>query len=299
MNVAPSISKSVHAVSHAVFTLAFGFAAIAVAARANHGWPGLRVFLSVSVALVCFWLCTLSVRTRTSNRVSLADGQLPTQTSQAIAPKDSYTMLRTVLSCVGLIVTSSFLNAACIWLVLILLVCVACSSAAAARFTYFVHLCRGLTLGFVPVYAWLGVKGTNATLAEVLQITALFIGVTLWATGFDAVYAVPKHQFDRHHGFDSLAVVWGPTNALTAAFIIHMLAAGALFVFGLLCGFRVAYLVGWLLIVGCFLLEYWIARHRSLHWIELSFPRLNTVVSAVFVAVTVAEVVFAGGFKIR
>jgi hypothetical protein len=43
-------------------------------------------------------------------------------------------------------------------------------------------------------------------------------------------------------------------------------------------------------------LEHWIARRRSLNWINVAFFRLNAVVSAVFFVVTVAEVVFHGGF---
>jgi hypothetical protein len=44
-------------------------------------------------------------------------------------------------------------------------------------------------------------------------------------------------------------------------------------------------------------LEHWIARRRSLNWINLAFFRLNALVGAVFLAVVAAEVVFQGGFK--
>jgi hypothetical protein len=61
----------------------------------------------------------------------------------------------------------------------------------------------------------------------------------------------------------------------------------------------VAYLVGWFIIVCCLVLEHWIARRRSLNWVQTAFFRLNAVVSTVFLIVTVAEVVFQGGFRIR
>ena len=69
--------------------------------------------------------------------------------------------------------------------------------------------------------------------------------------------------------------------------------------FGFLCGFRYAYLFGWFIIVGCLVLEHWIARRRSLNWINVAFFRLNAVVSAVFLGVVIAEVVFRGGFRLR
>ena len=46
------------------------------------------------------------------------------------------------------------------------------------------------------------------------------------------------------------------------------------------------------------MLEHWIARRRSLNWINLAFFRLNALVSAVFLIVTAAEVIFQGGFKL-
>jgi 4-hydroxybenzoate polyprenyltransferase len=78
-----------------------------------------------------------------------------------------------------------------------------------------------------------------------------------------------------------------------------MLMCGLLFAFGLLCRFRIAYVVGWLIILGCLVLEHWIARRRSFDWINIAFFRLNAVVSTVFLAVTLAEVVFRGGFRLR
>ena len=78
-----------------------------------------------------------------------------------------------------------------------------------------------------------------------------------------------------------------------------MLMCGLLFAFGLLCRFRIAYIIGWLLIVGCLALEHWIARRRSFNWINTAFFRLNAVVSCVFLAITLAEVVFQGGFRLQ
>ena len=100
-------------------------------------------------------------------------------------------------------------------------------------------------------------------------------------------------------GLHSLVVAWGLKNALQAAFLAHMVMCGLLLAFGLLCQFRIAYLVGWLLIVLCLALEHWIARRRSLNWINLAFFRLNAVVSVIFLAVTLAEVVFLGGFRLH
>jgi 4-hydroxybenzoate polyprenyltransferase len=127
----------------------------------------------------------------------------------------------------------------------------------------------------------------------------LAVVVVFWLIGFDIIYALQDFEFDRAHGLHSLVVAWGPKNALQAAFLAHMLMCGLLLVFGLLGRFRIAYLVGWLIIVGCLVLEHWIARRRSFNWINTAFFRLNAVISVVFLVVTVAEVVFKGGFRLQ
>jgi 4-hydroxybenzoate polyprenyltransferase len=85
-------------------------------------------------------------------------------------------------------------------------------------------------------------------------------------------------------------VRWGPANALQAAFLAHLVMWGLLAVFGLLSGFRVPYFVGLLIILVSLLLEHWLARRRSLKWINTAFFRLNALISIVYVTVVVAEV---------
>ena len=59
-----------------------------------------------------------------------------------------------------------------------------------------------------------------------------------------------------------------------------------------------AYLAGWFIIVGCLVLEHWIARRRNLNWINLAFFRLNALVSTIFLVIVAAEVIFQGGFRV-
>jgi 4-hydroxybenzoate polyprenyltransferase len=202
------------------------------------------------------------------------------------------------LSGAGLVGASFLLNPLCFYLSPVALI-VICFYSLTKRFTDYTHVYLGLALALAPVGAWLAVKGTNVSVWEIVQMVVLAAVVVLWLVGFDIIYALQDYEFDRAHGLHSLVVAWGPKNALQAAFLAHMLMCGLLLAFGLLCKFRIAYLVGWLLIVLCLALEHWIARRRSLNWINLAFFRLNAVVSVIFLAVTLAEVVFLGGFRLR
>jgi 4-hydroxybenzoate polyprenyltransferase len=202
------------------------------------------------------------------------------------------------LSAAGLIAASYLLNHLCFILSPVALALI-CFYSLTKRFTDFTHVFLGLALALAPVGAWLAVKGTEVSAWEILQMTTLALGVVLWLVGFDIIYALQDYEFDQSQGLHSLVVAWGPKNALAAAFLAHMVMCGLLLAFGLLCRFGIAYIIGWFLIVACLVLEHWIARRRSLNWINLAFFRLNALVSAIFLIVTVAEVVFQGGFRLR
>jgi 4-hydroxybenzoate polyprenyltransferase len=44
------------------------------------------------------------------------------------------------------------------------------------------------------------------------------------------------------------------------------------------------------IIVACVMLEHWIARKRSLDWVQKAFFNLNGIISMVFLAMVVMEV---------
>jgi hypothetical protein len=46
------------------------------------------------------------------------------------------------------------------------------------------------------------------------------------------------------------------------------------------------------LIFVALILEHWLARKRSLKWINYSFFRLNALISLVFLVVTAVEIIF-------
>jgi 4-hydroxybenzoate polyprenyltransferase len=284
--------------SHTVFALPFALAAMMVAARENRGWPGWRTFGLILAAMVCGRTCAMAfnrivdrkldaMNPRTANR-HLPSGQISLFSAISLC----------VLSAAGLVVASYFLNPLCFYLSPVALV-VICFYSLTKRFTDYTHVFLGIALALAPVGAWLAVKGAKVLPLEILQMTALALAVVLWLVGFDIIYALQDYEFDKSQGLRSLVVAWGPRNALAAAFLAHMIMCGLLLAFGLLCGFRIAYVAGWFIIVGCLVLEHWIARRRSLNWINLAFFRLNALVGAVFLIVVAAEVIFQGGFRLR
>jgi len=284
--------------SHTVFALPFALAAMLVAARDHRGWPGWRTFSLILLAMVCARTCAMAFNRIVDRKFDA----LNPRTKNRHLPAGQISLVSAVMLCTisagGLIAASWFLNPLCFYLSPVALVMV-CFYSLTKRFTDYTHVFLGIALALAPIGAWLAVRGAEVLPLEIFQMTTLAAAVILWLVGFDIIYALQDYEFDKAHGLRSLVVAWGPANALAAAFLAHMVMCGLLFGFGFLCGFRLAYLLGWFLIVGCLVMEHWIARRRSLNWINVAFFRLNALVGVIFLVVVAAEVIFQGGFKMR
>jgi 4-hydroxybenzoate polyprenyltransferase len=193
-----------------------------------------------------------------------------------------------LLSAAAFCAITYFINRICLILAPVALI-VVCFYSLTKRFTDFTHIYLGIALSLAPLGAWMAVRG-NIQLQPIL----LGLAVVCWLIGFDVIYALQDYEFDKSHGLHSLVVRWGPKNALQFAFLIHMIMWGLLALFGLISRFRVPYFVGLVIILVSLLLEHWLARRRSLNWINIAFFRLNALVSVVFLTATVLSVVFPG-----
>ena len=276
---------------HTIFALPFALAAMVVAARGTGGWPGIRVFLLIIAAMVCARTCAMAFNRIVDRKFDALNPRTAGRHLPAGAISLGNAVTLCALSGAGLIGVSWLINSVCFRLSPVALL-VICFYSLTKRFTDFTHVFLGLALALAPVGAWLAVRGPAITWTEGLQVTLLASAVMFWLIGFDVIYALQDYEFDRRAGLGSLVVRWGPRNALATAFLAHAVMMLLLALFGVLCQFRLPYWVGIGLIGACLLFEHFIARRRSLDWINLAFFRMNAFVSIIFLVVTVTEVLF-------
>jgi 4-hydroxybenzoate polyprenyltransferase len=273
-------------ISHTIFALPFALASMAVAARDQRGWPGWRLFLLIVGAVVCARTCAMSFNRivdrqfdaknpRTANR-HLPAGQ--------ISLASAWTLWAAAIA--GFLAITFQINQLCFDLSPVALF-VVCFYSLTKRFTDFTHVYLGVALGLAPIGAWLAVRGSIH-----ISPIILAIAVVCWLIGFDIIYALQDYEFDRQNKLHSLVVRWGPKNALVFAFLIHMIMWGLLVLFGLICRFRMPYYIGIVLILLALVFEHWLARRRSLNWINMAFFRLNALISLIFLTTTVGSVAF-------
>ena len=274
--------------AHTIFALPFALAAMVVAARDNRGWPGWRIFLLILACMVCARTCAMSfnrIMDRHFDRINprTASRHLP---AGRITLASAWTLC--IASGTGLVVASYYINWICFYLSPVALFIV-CFYSLTKRFTDYTHVFLGISLSLAPLGAWLAVTGSVS-----VEPLILALGVILWLIGFDIIYAIQDYDFDRRHHLHSLVVAWGVDNALKASFLAHMLMWGVLLAFGLICRFRIPYMVGLLVILASLVFEHWLARKRSLKWINVAFFRMNALISMVFLTVVLCEIVFPG-----
>ncbi|MFO1501195.1 MAG: UbiA-like polyprenyltransferase [Verrucomicrobiota bacterium] len=280
--------------SHTVFALPFALAAMAVAARETRGWPGWRIFGLILAAMVTARTCAMAFNRIVDRKF---DRENP-RTAMRHLPTGQISLIGAWTVCLAsaacFLATTYWINPICFRLAPVALVLV-CFYSLTKRFTDFTHVYLGIALALAPLGAWLAVRGGFVLWPlkdSVVFPLLLACAVVLWLIGFDIIYAIQDYEFDRQHGLHSIVVRWGVQNALSIAFLAHLGMWALLAVFGLLSRFGLPYLLGLFIILASLVLEHWLARKRSLKWIDLSFFRLNAFISVVFLFVTLVEVIF-------
>ncbi|HTI72349.1 MAG TPA: UbiA-like polyprenyltransferase [Candidatus Limnocylindria bacterium] len=286
-------------VSHTVFALPFALSAMLLAARPNHGWPGWRLFFLIVGAMVSARTCAMAFNRIVDRRF---DGLNPRTAGRHLPSRQislgSATAL-CVLSAVAFVAIAFGINPLCFYLSPVVLV-VVCFYSLTKRFTDFTHVWLGVALALAPVGAWLAVTGRFEWLPQTnghlnLQQSSLIplvlaVAIVFWLVGFDIIYATQDYEFDRRQGLHSLVVRWGPGNALSVAFIAHLIMWIILALFGMLAQFRLVYWMALIVIGALLMMEHLLARRRDPASINVAFFKLNGVVSIVFLAAVAVEV---------
>jgi 4-hydroxybenzoate polyprenyltransferase len=153
------------------------------------------------------------------------------------------------------------------------------------RFTWLCHLALGLSTGLAPLGAWLAVTG-DADPAPFM----LWAVVTLWIGGFDIIYATTDVDFDRREGLHSLPVRFGIGPALMVTRIAHLLAVVLLIAVGVHLGLGPLYSLGLAAVAALLGYENSIVHPDDLSRVNVAFFTLNGVISVVFLAGVLADV---------
>jgi len=265
---------------HSVFALPFALTAVLLAAD---GLPDWRLVLPMKLV----WILVAMVAARSSamafNRWADAelDAANPRTKSRAIPAgllTRQFVLGFTLLMAAVFVAAAAELNRLTLYLTPVCFL-VLWGYSYLKRVTRWSHLGLGLALGLAPSAAWIAVRGSLD--ARILVLTT---AVTLWAGGFDVLYACQDYEHDRAAGLHSLPQAVGIPAAFWTARAMHLAMLGLLVWFGVLFHFHLFGCLG-IAAVGLLLAyEHSLVSPRDLRRLNAAFFTMNGVIAMVFLA---------------
>jgi 4-hydroxybenzoate polyprenyltransferase len=153
------------------------------------------------------------------------------------------------------------------------------------RFTWLSHLWLGAVDGLAPVGAWAAVTGELPW-----EAWTLGAAVAAWIAGFDLFYALLDAEVDAREGLHSWATRWGERGVFAGARALHALTVALLVAAGLGLDVGPFYWAGVVAVAALLAYEHSLVRPGDLRRLDAAFFTVNGVISLVFCALVLADV---------
>jgi 4-hydroxybenzoate polyprenyltransferase len=270
-------------IEHTVFALPFAYISMGLAAR---GWPGWRVVIWVTLAMVGARTLAMSVNRLVDRAI---DARNP-RTAGRHLPRGLLTpgeVLAGALAGGALLLVSAWqLNPLCLKLAPLAIVFLV-GYHYTKYFTWTSHWILGFTDGIAAAGGWIAVT-------ERFELPAflLWFAVTVWIGGFDLIYACQDVEFDRAERLRSVPARFGVAAALLWSRICHALTALALAAVGLTIPLGWSYWIGWLAVVLLFVYEHSLISPRDLSRVNMAFFNVNGYIAVIVFVATLTGLFF-------
>jgi 4-hydroxybenzoate polyprenyltransferase len=258
---------------HSIFALPFALTAVLLA---SNGLPGWRTLGWILVAMVGARSSAMAFNRWADAELDAANPRTKSRAIPAGLLTRNFVLGFTLLSAAVFMLAAAELNRLTLYLTPLVLA-VLWGYSYLKRITRWSHIGLGLALGLAPTAAWIAVRGSLD--ARILVLTA---AVTLWAGGFDVLYACQDFEHDRAAGLHSLPQAVGIPAAFWTARAMHLAMLGLLVWFGEIFHFQ---RFGWMGIATVGLLlayEHSLVSPHDLRRLNAAFFTMNGVIAMVF-----------------
>ncbi len=257
-------------IEHSVFALPFAYIGCFLAAR---GWPGWRVFLLVTLAMVAVRSFAMTVNRVADLRMDAINPRTKDRPLVTGELSKGAAWLFLAATAVVFVAACAGLNRTCLVLSPVALF-VAGGYSYTKRFTWLCHFWLGSVLGLAPLAGWLGVDPVF-TLPSVM----LFLGVTFWVAGFDILYSCQDVAFDTEHGLRSMPAVFGVPTALTLSAFCHVNTAVFFVLAGWASGLGWGYYLVWAVVSAALCWEHTLISAEDMSRVNLAFFTVNGLIA--------------------
>lgn len=258
---------------HSIFALPF---ALTGALLARRGWPSLREFLWLIVAMV-------GARSAAMTFNRLADCEIDARNPRTRARALPAGLLSarfatgfTVVSSALLVLAAYELNPLALKLSPVALA-ILLGYSYTKRFTWLSHFVLGACLGMSPIAAWIALRGDLSA-----SIVLMGVAVALWVAGFDIIYACQDADFDRAQHLDSIPRRFGIRAALYTSAALHVAMLGVLVAVVRMENLGWIALGGLALVAALLAYEHALVKPSDLSRVNAAFFSVNGYISVLF-----------------
>lgn len=264
-----------------LFALPFAYIGLILA---SNGSPTYENFIWITAAMVTARTFAMSMNRLANEKEDSSNPRTQNRHLQSglLNRKDMWVLI--IPSAILFLVSASQLN-----LLVLILAPFALGYIALYSFSkYFTWMCNiilGSSLAIAPVGAWFGVTGS-------FSFTPLILGlaVTLWASGFDIIYACLDYEFDTANGINSIPSKFGVSKALNLSKVFHGASILTLVILGVVMDLHLIYFVGCAIACGLLAYENMLVKPNDLSNVNIAFFRINGLISMVLLVFTAISV---------
>ena len=266
---------------HTIFALPFAYLGMALAAG---GWPGWSKFIWVTVAMAAARTLAMSANRLVDRKLDARNPRTMNRPLPRGLISSQAVVVYAGVSLAVLAVAAWQLSPLCLLLLPGALVFLL-GYHYTKHFTWLSHWILGFTDGLAAPGAWVAVRGSILTSAD-LPAWLLLFAVTFWIGGFDLIYACQDADVDRRDGLHSIPADFSVARALLLARVCHALTVALLASVSLTTGLGWPFWVGLAVIVVMLVYEHSLVSPQDLSRLDVAFFNMNGYISITVLAAT-------------
>lgn len=149
------------------------------------------------------------------------------------------------------------------------------------RFTPYSHVWLGVAIGSAPVAAWIAVQGSISFSSILLGLSVLF-----WIGGFDILYALQDHEYDKKVGLFSIPAHFGVRKSLNIAKAFHGITVILWLLFFMNTDLKNIFLLGIIICAALLVWEHRLVKEDDLSSLDVAFFNMNGYISVTLLVFT-------------
>ncbi|MEI6815861.1 MAG: UbiA-like polyprenyltransferase [Bacteroidota bacterium] len=273
--------------SHTLFALPFAMIGYTLAVKITGNYFDIKKLLLVLACMVTARSAAMAFNRYIDKEFDVKNPRTATREIPAGVISANSALFFVLISSALFVVATGFINSLCLYLSPVALL-VILGYSYTKRFTALCHVVLGIGLSLAPIGAYLAVTGKFELLPLLFSFAVLF-----WVSGFDIIYALQDHSFDKSNKLFSIPTWLGLNKALMLSKLFHFITTFFIGYAGIYGSFGMVYWIGAAMFFGLLVYQHSLVKPHDLSKVTLAFATTNGVASILFATFTIVDLIIS------